>query len=102
MVRALPIFIDGDDQVDKRSPRPSVTIKWLYLGAMIHFSDLIGPALHTLRVTHLHPHQQPTADRAIQCAIPILGAWGSKKETRNRQNMLQTVMDHALKPDELV
>lgn len=59
MVPALPIFIGGDHQVDKRLPTPSVTIMWLYLVAMIHFGDLISPALHTLRVMqmHLRPHQ---------------------------------------------
>ena len=68
MVRVLPIFIDGNDQAVKRSPRPSVTIMWLYLVAMIHFGDLIGTALHTLRVTHLHLHQiaYDSADRAVQ------------------------------------
>jgi len=82
MACVLPIFIDGDDQVDKRSPRPSVTIMWLCLVAMIRFGGLIGPALHTLRVMHLHSHQAAygMADRAVQCAIPIPGAWGRNQK----------------------
>lgn len=42
-----------------------------------------------------------TVDRAVQCAIPVPGAWGSKQVARNRHDMLQTVTDRTLKPDEL-
>jgi hypothetical protein len=38
-------------------------------------------------------------DRAVQGAIPIPGAWGSKEVTRICHDMLQPVMDRALKPD---
>ena len=34
--------------------------------------------------------------------MQIPGACGRKKVTRSRHDMLQTVMDRALKPDELV
>jgi len=58
VVHDLSIFIDDDDKVDKLSTRPSVVIMWLqYLVVMMRLDDLIGPALHTLGVTRLHPHQ---------------------------------------------
>lgn len=81
--RVLPIFIDGNDQVDKRLPRPSVTIMWFYLVAMNTLWRLdrscSSHAQTDASASASLPIAYGTADRAVQCAIPIPGAWGSKK-----------------------
>jgi hypothetical protein len=83
VVPVLPIFIDVDDQVDKRSPTPSVANMWLYLVAMIHSGDLMLYTHTQSDASAPAPASSPiaygTADRAVPCAIPIPGAWGSKK-----------------------
>ncbi len=83
--------------MDKRSPRP-------YLVAMIQFGDFDLPySLHAHSDAFASsPIAYSAADRAVQCAIPIPGAWGRGVRNRSRNDMLQTVMDRVLKPDELV
>ncbi len=102
MVRVPPTFIDDDDQVDIRSPGPSVKIMWLYLVA-----DYTLRRLHWPRSSHAQSDAPvliayDTAYRAVQCAVLIPGAWGIKKVTRSHHDMPETVMDRALKPDEPV